>query len=143
MKLNDTQLVFCPPPHNAQPEVEKPRETEQAADGTTDKPSRRAAARRKKTRDGASQQPTKRARAQSKQDRVIEMLKRRPGATIAAIMKATGWQPHSVRGFFAGVVRSKLGLTLVSEKTSEQRVYRIVAKAAAPKRKGKAARTTA
>jgi hypothetical protein len=41
------------------------------------------------------------------------------------------------------VVRSKLGLTLVSEKTSEQRVYRIVAKAAAPKRKGKAARKTA
>jgi flagellar biosynthesis/type III secretory pathway M-ring protein FliF/YscJ len=89
MKLNDTQLVFCPPPHSAQQEAENPRETEQAADGATDKPSRRAT-RRKKTRDGASQQPTKRAHAQSKQDRVIEMLKRRPGATIAAIIKATG-----------------------------------------------------
>jgi hypothetical protein len=41
-------------------------------------------------------------------------------------MRATHWQQHSVRGFFAGVVRKKLGLDLRSEKGDGDRVYRIV-----------------
>ena len=125
-------------------EAEEPRDTEQGANLAPDKSSKRvAAAPRKKTRDEAPRRSAKSSRGASKQDGVIEILQRRQGATIATIMKATGWQQHSVRGFLAGVVRNKLGLTLVSEKTGEERVYRIVAKDASPKRKGKSARKAA
>jgi Protein of unknown function (DUF3489) len=67
------------------------------------------------------------SRTDSKQAQVLAMLRSKQGATIATMMQATGWQPHSVRGFLTAVVRNKLGLTLVSKKTGEERVYRVVA----------------
>jgi Protein of unknown function (DUF3489) len=65
------------------------------------------------------------ARPDTKHARIIAMLRMPTGTTITAIMTATDWQQHSVRGFLAGVVRKKLGLNLVSEQTDKGRVYRI------------------
>jgi hypothetical protein len=70
----------------------------------------------------------------TKHARIIAMLPQPTGATIAAIMAATDWQQHSVRGFLAGVIRKKLDLNLVSEQTDKGRVYRI--------KDGKASSTT-
>jgi hypothetical protein len=64
-------------------------------------------------------------RPNTKHARIIAMLRAPAGTTIAAIMTATEWQQHSVRGFLAGVVRKRLGLNLVSEQTDKGRVYRI------------------
>jgi Protein of unknown function (DUF3489) len=69
--------------------------------------------------------PEKKNDAGSKQARVIEMLRSPTGMTIAAMMKETGWQQHSVRGFLAGVVRKKLKLKLNSKKIDGSRVYRV------------------
>ena len=68
--------------------------------------------------------------ARSKQARVIAMLQSPTGTTIAAIMKATGWQPHSVRRFLAGVVRQRLKLKLISKKVDGNRIYQITSRTA-------------
>jgi hypothetical protein len=69
--------------------------------------------------------PKTAARPGTKHARIIAMLRAPAGATLAALMTVTEWQPHSVRGFLAGVVRKKLGLNLVSEQTDKGRIYRI------------------
>jgi hypothetical protein len=65
-------------------------------------------------------------KAARKQATMIAMLQRKNGATIAEIIEATGWQQHTVRGAFAGALKKKLGLNIVSEKDEKRgRVYRI------------------
>ena len=76
----------------------------------------------------AARQPARRPTGQkpNKQAKLLDLLKRPTGATLATLSEASGWQQHSVRGFLAGVVRKKLGLELVSDVQAGQRVYRIV-----------------
>ena len=80
---------------------------------------------RKPTRQPATDPKPKKPDRASKQSQVIAMLQSPTGATIAAMMKATGWQQHSVRGFLAGVVRKRLKLKLGSKLVDEKRVYRL------------------
>lgn len=63
--------------------------------------------------------------ALTKQGKAIELLRRPEGATLEMLVKETGWQKHSLRGFMAGTVRKKLKLSLSSEKTEGIRTYRI------------------
>jgi hypothetical protein len=85
-----------------------------------------AAKKKPKQPKAAKHAETKQVLAKSKRATVIELLGQPKGTTIVAIMKATGWQQHSVHGFLSGVVRKQLGLTVESDKTDDERIYRIV-----------------
>ena len=79
------------------------------------KPEPKPASTKRKTREG------------TKQALVIEMLRRPEGATIVEIVEVTNWASHTTRGFLAGALKKKLGLTIESEKAEKRgRVYRIV-----------------
>jgi hypothetical protein len=83
---------------------------------------------RKATPTGADVAPAPKTRGGTKQAQLIAMLRRKEGATIAQIVAATGWQPHTVRGAFAGALKKKLGLTVTSEKVDGgERTYRLAA----------------
>jgi hypothetical protein len=64
----------------------------------------------------------------SKTAKILDLLKRPSGATSKELMKATGWLPHSVRGFLSGTVRKKMGLTVTSTKSEDgERTYSVEA----------------
>ena len=99
----------------------KPKSKPKAATSSTSRKTAKPVSRKRSA--AASSRST--AGPDTKHARIIAMLRTPAGATIAAIMTATDWQQHSVRGFLAVVVRKKLGLNLVSEQMDKGRVYRI------------------
>lgn len=104
--------------------------------------SKKSSARREsRTTNQKNASPTATTRSGTKQDRAIEMLRSKEGASLAALMEATGWQQHSVRGFLAGVVRSRLKLNLVSAVDAGVRSYRITGEPAASSSKGHGAQS--
>jgi len=92
-------------------------------------PGAQGAPKKARSRKAATQdQKVAPARQGSKKAQVIELLRRPEGATLAAIMEATGWQAHSVRGFISGSLSKKMGLKVESFKRPEgERAYRIPA----------------
>jgi len=76
-------------------------------------------------------EPQSEAKRPSKQDAVMAMLRRPEGATVDEVVRATGWQRHTVRGVFSGTLKKKLGLIVASAKEKRGRVYRIAEPASA------------
>jgi hypothetical protein len=111
--------------------VEEPKATKKAHAGA-----RRAHVAPKKGKSGKKASPAKKApkgakkaagaRDGSKAAKVLDLLKRPGGATAKELGKATGWQPHSVRGFLSGTVGKKMGLTVTSTKGEDrERTYSV------------------
>jgi hypothetical protein len=115
------------------PAAEAPKATQKASRA---KPARNVAP--KKDKSGKKANAAKKApksankasgaRDGSKAAKVLDLLKRPGGATSKELMKATGWQPHSVRGFLSGTVSKKMGLAVASTKGEDgERCYSVKA----------------
>jgi len=113
------------PPHStpasaAAPKPKAARKGRPAAQSTHGAPpkarsARKATAARKPAK---SRHQARHARPGSKTAKVLDLLRRPGGASLQELQKATGWLPHSVRGFLSGALRQKLGLPLTSTKNS-------------------------
>jgi hypothetical protein len=106
----------------------------QAATGTPKKvPAKKSATKGRKRHTAqtgvkTAQSGANTARRDSKKAKVVEMLRRAKGATLGEIMKSTGWQAHTVRGFVSGMLTKRMGLTVESFRTDDkERAYRITA----------------
>ena len=90
-------------------------------------PSKKMAA--KTTPNAIAEKVRAKGRANSKKTTVLDLLRRKDGATLAEIAKATGWQNHSIRGFISGTVGKRMGLKVESSKSaSGERTYKIAGK---------------
>ncbi len=108
--------------------MEVDRKTSKQSSSTKAQPSERS---RRAERKPSGSKPKGRTspavvRPGTKQALLIDLIKRKKGATIEEIVEATGWQAHSVRGAISGALKKKLGLAVTSERVGDGgRVYRI------------------
>jgi Protein of unknown function (DUF3489) len=99
----------------------QPKRKAKATKKAKAKPAKRAAKATKSAKVKDSSKPK-----DTKKERVLELLRRKEGATIAEIAKATDWQNHSIRGFISGTITKKMALTVESTKDEGgERTYRI------------------
>jgi len=94
------------------------------------KPGRQAAPRKAKlARMAPRAQTPARARDGSKTAKILDLLKRPGGVTLKELIKTTGWQAHSVRGFLSGAIGKKMGIRVESSKGPDgERCYRTSSK---------------
>ena len=115
------------------PAAEAPKTTPKATSAKRARPVAPKKAKAGKKASPAKKAPksatnAKGARDGSKAGKVLDLLKRPNGATAKELMKATGWQPHSIRGFLSGTVSKKMGLAVTSTKGEDgERTYSVKA----------------
>jgi hypothetical protein len=111
--------------------------SKQAVPAATEaKPSRRVSNRHRKKRSAPRRdtpairnRQSSAPRRGSKTAKILAVLKRPSGASLRQLQKATGWQPHSVRGFLSGTLKTKMGLPIHSAKLADgTRAYRVSSK---------------
>ena len=108
-------------PRAAKPEGKPGKKTTAAKKAPKTAPKAKAARQGKAAKE-------KGVREGSKTQTILELLKRPGGVTSKELMKVTGWQPHSLRGFLSGTVGKKMGLAVVSTKGEDgERSYSVKA----------------
>ncbi|WP_373008974.1 DUF3489 domain-containing protein [Hyphomonas sp.] len=108
------------PPASAKKETHPTCPKRRGKDAQKSNAAEKPMARRPKAQKGKS------AAQKTKASAVLTLLRRKSGTTLPQLMEATGWQPHSVRGFLSGTVKTRMGLTLTSEKPNGgERRYRV------------------
>ena len=120
----------------AQVAPEKATET-QPATATKDAPKAKKGAKKAATKKvlaktaakAATEKVSAKGRANSKKMAVLDLLRRKDGATLGEIAKATGWKNHSIRGFISGTVGKRMGLKVESTRNEAgDRTYKIASK---------------
>ena len=97
----------------------------QALTGPTERRRSRVRTQKAARKRGTAKATAKTQPAGTKTERILALLKQPEGATLQAIMTATGWQPHSVRGFISAQLTKRMGLKVKSFKRDGARVYRV------------------